>query len=134
MAEVSISRFEWKSETYSQAIVRDISQRKKTEELLHQRYDFIAFLSRVSADLINLDSSNIDSSVLEVLSYSGTYTACSRAMVFILNPDNTYFTPVFEWSPLKEFSLRKRNASGNGNARYVSGTVGRRSDHRRAGR
>lgn len=101
MAEVSISRFEWKSETYSQAIVRDISQRKKTEELLHQRYDFIAFLSRVSADLINLDSSNIDSSVLEVLSYSGAYTACSRAMVFILSPDNTYFTPVFEWSPVE---------------------------------
>jgi PAS domain S-box-containing protein len=97
MAEVSVSVFDWKGDSYAQAIVRDISTRKQTEALLKQRYDFIAFLSRISADLINLDISCIDNSILEVLNYSGSYTSCSRSLIYLLDCEGKNFNLTYRW-------------------------------------
>lgn len=97
MAEVSVSVFEWQGETFAQAIVRDISSRKETEELLIKRYEFIAFLSRISADLINLDISCIDQSIVEILKYSASFTACSRSLVYLLNTEGIQFQMTTHW-------------------------------------
>jgi len=97
MAEVSVNVFEWQGESYTQAIVRDISSRKETEELLTKRYEFIAFLSRISADLINLDISCIDQSIVEILNYSASFTGCSRALVYLLNPEGIQFQLTNQW-------------------------------------
>jgi len=98
MAEVSLNVFEWKDESFAQAIVRDISLRKQTEKLLQQRYEFIAFLSRISADLINLDSTFIDTSINEVLCYSGTFSGCERALIYLLNQEGLQLQLAYQWT------------------------------------
>ncbi|MBK7173256.1 MAG: PAS domain S-box protein [Bacteroidales bacterium] len=98
IAEVSISVFDWKGESFAQAIVRDISNRKHTEELLKQRYDFIAFLSRVSADLINLDISCIDNSIHEVLDFTGAYAGCSRSVIYLIDQEDKNFLLSYIWN------------------------------------
>jgi PAS domain S-box-containing protein len=98
MAEVSLNVFEWKGESFAQAIVRDISLRKQTEKLLQQRFEFIAFLSRVSADLINLDSTCIDTSINEVLVYSGSFSGFERAIIYLLNPEGNELQIAYKWN------------------------------------
>ena len=102
IADVSINVFNWKNEQYTQAIVRDISSRKHTEELLKKRYDFIAFLSKISADFINLDYSQISGTINEVLGYSGFYTHCSRALVYLLNPESMLLHLAYSWKSGKK--------------------------------
>jgi len=98
MAEVSLNIFEWKGESFVQAIVRDISHRKRTEKLLQQRFEFIAFLSRVSADLINLDSACIDTTINEVLEYSGSFSGCSRAIIYLLDLEGIQLQLAYQWN------------------------------------
>lgn len=97
VAEVSINVFDWKGESYTQAIVRDISRRKQTEELLKQRFEFIAFISRISAEMINPGTDSIDQPIREVLAYSANYTSCSRAVVYQLNSEGIQFQLSHIW-------------------------------------
>ncbi|NVO19475.1 MAG: PAS domain S-box protein [Bacteroidetes bacterium] len=97
MAEVSINVFEWKGESFAQAIVRDITRRKKTETLLRQRFEFITFLSRVSADLINLESDKIDESINELLAYSGSFSGSNRAFVYLINHEAIQLHLSYKW-------------------------------------
>lgn len=95
--EVILTRFELFGQLYAQGILRDISRRKATEEHLQKRYEFINFLSKASADLINLDPAHIDKAITEALMYSAKFANCGRGYVYLIDPVKNTSDLAFEW-------------------------------------
>lgn len=69
-----------------------------------ERYKKICFhlneakiISQISAELIVVDSRNIEDKVNRMLEVAGTYYNADRACIFILSADETYLTYTYEW-------------------------------------
>jgi PAS domain S-box-containing protein len=96
-AEVNLTRIELKGEIYLQAIVRDINRRKKADNLLKRRLDFIEFISQVSSDFINLPASEIDTAITLALRYAAMFSKVERGYILMLNPKNNQIELTHEW-------------------------------------
>lgn len=63
--EINAGRFDWDGETMVQAIVRDITERRRFEEMLHQRNQELALLNRASQSFVSsLDLQQVLAAVL----------------------------------------------------------------------
>lgn len=78
-------------------IYTDISDLKKAEELLHKRLQFEQVITRISAEFINLRSSEVDAAVHEALQEIGELTGVDRSYVYLASHDNTAFTNTHQW-------------------------------------
>jgi PAS domain S-box-containing protein len=96
-AEVNLTRIELKGESYLQAIVRDITQRKKADNLLKRRLDYIEFISQVSSDFINLPASEIDNAIQRALRYAAMFSKVERGYILSLDPKSNQLEPTHEW-------------------------------------
>jgi len=96
-AEVNLTRIELKGEVFLQAIVRDINRRKKADNLLKRRLDFIEFISQVSSDFINLPASEIDTAIQRALRYAAMFSKVERGYILMLNPKNNQIELTHEW-------------------------------------
>jgi len=96
-AEVNLTRIELKGEVYLQAIVRDINRRKKADNLLKRRLDFIEFISQVSSDFINLPASEIDSAIRRALRYAAMFSKVERGYILMLNSKSNQIELTHEW-------------------------------------
>jgi len=84
-------------------LVRDISSRKKSEELLKKRMEFIQFISRISSEFIKMDLKNIDNAVNKALQFVCRFTGNERGYVFqpnepgsIMNLTHEYCEPGYK--------------------------------------
>lgn len=67
--EINAGSFDWDGEPMVQAIVRDITQRKQFEEMLHRRNQELALLNRASQHFVaSLDLHQVLAAVLEEIS------------------------------------------------------------------
>jgi PAS domain S-box-containing protein len=66
-AEVSLNSFTLENEKYIQAIVRDVSYRKKAEREIEERLKFETLITELSAQLINLSSEEVDREIKKAL-------------------------------------------------------------------
>jgi PAS domain S-box-containing protein len=96
-AEVNLTRIELKGEYYIQAIVRDISRRKKADNLLKRRLDYIEFISQVSSDFINLAAIEIDSAIERTLKFAAMFSNVERGYILLLDPKSKQIELSHEW-------------------------------------
>jgi PAS domain S-box-containing protein len=96
-AEVNLTRIELKGESFLQAIVRDITQRKKADNLLKRRLDFIEFISQVSSDFINLPASEIDAAIQRALRFAAMFSKVERGYILLLDPKTNQIELTHEW-------------------------------------
>jgi PAS domain S-box-containing protein len=97
-AEVILNRVDLKGEYFLQAMVRDISQRKKTEILQKRRIDFIEFISQVSSDFINLPISEIDAAIERALQFAARSSKVERGYILLLDEEKNKLELTHEWS------------------------------------
>jgi PAS domain S-box-containing protein len=96
-AEVNLTKIELKEEAYLQAIVRDISRRKKADNLLKRRLDYIEFISQVSSDFINLPASEIDTAIERALRFAAMFSKVERGYILLLDPKSNKVELTHEW-------------------------------------
>jgi PAS domain S-box-containing protein len=70
-------------------LVRDISQRKKSEALLKKRIEFIQFISQISSEFIKIELNEIEIAINNALRFVGEFTASERGYVFQINNTET---------------------------------------------
>jgi len=96
-AEVILNRIELKGEYFLQAMVRDISQRKKAEILQQRRIDFIEFISQISSDFINLPIFEIDAAIERALQFAAQSSKVERGYILLLDEDSNKLKLSHEW-------------------------------------
>lgn len=67
-------------------LVRDISRRRESENLLQKRMEFIQFISRISSDFIKIDLENMNPAMNNALEFVCKYTDNERGYVFQIDP------------------------------------------------
>ncbi|MBN1779976.1 PAS domain S-box protein [bacterium] len=90
-AEVSLNALSVNGEQYLQAIVRDITDRKKTEYELEQRLRFEILVTQLSASLINLPSSEVDREIEKALKKIVAFFGVGRSSIIQPTPDGKNF-------------------------------------------
>jgi two-component system cell cycle sensor histidine kinase/response regulator CckA len=82
---------------YYEGSFEDISRRKKVEEALQYRIDFINLLTKISTKFINLPADEIDRGINDTLRTVGKFTGVDRAYVFQFSPDQKFAENTHEW-------------------------------------
>lgn len=78
-------------------IDRDMTYRKRSEEVLNRRLEFDNLISSISTDFINIPSDRIDSAVNDTLRRIGDFIEVDRSYVFIYSEDGTLMSNTHEW-------------------------------------
>src|SRR5262249_31138603 len=88
------------------SIVRDITERKRAEEAIHERLRFEKFLAELSARFVTLPSAAVDHGVMDGLRRLVAYVGVDRSTLFQFNEDgsalqraHSYALPGCEPSP-----------------------------------
>ncbi|KAB2842865.1 MAG: PAS domain S-box protein, partial [Melioribacteraceae bacterium] len=85
-------------EKYIQAIVRDISARKKTERALEKRSRIEKTIGEISSTFINIPVEKIDSSIALAIKKIVTLTSADEGVLFLFSNDNEKMKLHFSWS------------------------------------
>lgn len=70
-------------------VTRDISNRKKSEDQLKKRIEFIEFISQISSEFIKIDLENMEQAVNKALQFVCKYGSIERGYVFRINEPET---------------------------------------------
>jgi PAS domain S-box-containing protein len=82
---------------YTEGVVTDITDIKRTEAELQYRINFINLINRISTDFVNLRSDEIDQGINRALETVGEFAAVDRAYVFLLSEDGRKTDNTYEW-------------------------------------
>ncbi len=91
-AEISLNKVMISGEIFVQAIVRDISKRKKDEKALRYRTEFENLNSNISTRFINLPSELIDENIETALEELYRFVGADGSYLFRFSDDLKYFT------------------------------------------
>jgi len=82
----------------STGIIRDITERKKSQEILEYRLEFERMISTLSTHFISLSSTEIDGAINHGLQAIGEFACASRGYAMLLNYDaGMKIGEVYEW-------------------------------------
>ncbi|MBI4831176.1 MAG: PAS domain S-box protein [Candidatus Lindowbacteria bacterium] len=79
------------------AIVRDISERKRAEEALKRRIEFIGLITGISTFFINLPMDQIDEGATYALRRIGEFASVDRSYIFQLRDGDKKMDNTHEW-------------------------------------
>jgi len=97
-AEVSLNRIVIQGKDCLQSIVRDITERKKSEARLIHQNEFQKVISMVSTYFINIPTGDFDQGIVNTLQSLGEFTEADRAFLIILDPETTEILKSYEWA------------------------------------
>lgn len=81
-----------------EGIARDITERKKAEELLQRETELEAFIANMSVRFIHLLPEEMESTTLGVLGEIALLLQADRSYIFLFEKDQETFSPKYEWT------------------------------------
>ncbi|MDD3877467.1 MAG: response regulator [Bacteroidales bacterium] len=94
------------------SVSRDISERKRTEQLIQLQNRFQEMTVKISTDFITVSSKNIDCKIDTLLSKIGRFFEVDRCYFYHINKDSEISDETFEWR-LGKTKLNKNCTSDN---------------------
>ena len=113
--------FSYKGKEIRITAVRDITKRKKDEELLQKRLHYIKFTNKISTSFINIKNDNIEYTIQMLLKTTATFTDVERAYVFLFSSDNKKLELLSEWCK-KDTIPHRKTLSGVSISDFVNKT------------
>lgn len=95
--EVGAHLFSLNGEEVIIAIARDISERKKAEEVLKYRLAFEELITSISTGFISLASTQIDQGIKSALKAIGEFVGADRSYVILFSHDLKRIEETYEW-------------------------------------
>jgi PAS domain S-box-containing protein len=95
--EASVSYINFKDGIATQGIIRDITQRKNTEERIIYQSDFRNLLVSLSTSFINLPLEQIDHAINESLKKLGEFVGADRSYIFDYDFEKNVCNNSYEW-------------------------------------
>lgn len=87
--EISGTRIIFSDKPAVLLVTRDISNRKKSEDQLRKRIEFIQFISQISSEFIKIDLKDMEQAVNKALQFVCKYGSIERGYVFRINEPKT---------------------------------------------
>jgi len=78
-------------------LIRQILQRKETEQALRYRYDFEKLITSISTQFINLATAEIDAGIHDALERIGRFASADRSYIFRIYDGGTKMDNTHEW-------------------------------------
>ena len=78
-------------------VARDVTERRRQEDLLRDRLQFIEFTSRLSNDVLLTDLDQVDEIIYSALDFVCRYTSTNRAFIFTSRNDREAFQLQHSW-------------------------------------
>jgi len=78
-------------------VCRDISERKRAQEKLFQRFKAEELIASVSTRFISLDSEELDRGIEQALKDIGSFAGMDHSYVILLSEDNLAAVEAYEW-------------------------------------
>ncbi|MBI5651883.1 MAG: PAS domain S-box protein [Chloroflexi bacterium] len=75
----------------------DITERKQVEQALHYRVEFEKLVSKISTDLLNYSTGQIDRAIIDALGLIGAFANVDRSYIFNFSEDSKTHSNTFEW-------------------------------------
>lgn len=100
-AEVTLNMVKIENNTFLQAIVRDITERKEAEFELRQRFEFEKMISELSHQFVNVLPDEIDNLIISVLGKIAKSTKIDFAAFVQYSDDQKYFSIDHIWSGIE---------------------------------
>lgn len=94
--EASVAYIKYKNERATLGILRDVTERKRAENLIKQQAEFQKLIADISSSLINASIDTLDEKINYSLKKCGEYFKLERCDVFLLNSDGS-FRNSHEW-------------------------------------
>jgi diguanylate cyclase (GGDEF)-like protein/PAS domain S-box-containing protein len=79
------------------AVLSDISEQKRAEEGLRQRYAIEGLITNLTAQFINVETSSVDHQIREALQAIGEFTEIDRCYLVLLTPDGYEVERRYDW-------------------------------------
>ena len=97
MSEVHLNAVELGGKSVVLAISYDISEHKRSQEILAKRAEFERLISEISSEFVGLTSDRIDEGINRALASIGAFSGADRAYVFLFQDVNEVVESTHEW-------------------------------------
>lgn len=78
-------------------VTRDITERKRMEEVLRERYEFENLVTLIATRFINMPSDEIDGGIRHALKLIGEFARVDRCYIVLLSDDRRMIDGAYEW-------------------------------------
>jgi two-component system, cell cycle sensor histidine kinase and response regulator CckA len=96
--EVSLNRVELPSGPHLQAIVRDISEKKRADAIIHYRRNFEKLITAISTRFINLTSAEVLPAINQALEEVSRFVGVDRGYVLLFDEGLSEYSCIAEWT------------------------------------
>ena len=96
--EVSLNRVDLPSGLHLQAIVRDISEKKRADAIIQYRRNFEKLITAISTRFINLTSAEVLPSINQALEEVSQFIGVERGYVLLFDNDLSEYSCLAEWT------------------------------------
>lgn len=97
LSEVHLNAVELEGESVVLSISFDITENKRSQEILKKRAEFERLISEISSEFVGLSSERIDEGINRTLASIGLFSGADRVYVFLFHDVNAIVENTHEW-------------------------------------